>query len=82
MAFGRPVVAFDLHEHHNTAGDAAVYVAGNDEERLAIELRNLIGNGERRRSMERTGRQRFRDSLAWENSEKTLIESYRQLLEV
>jgi glycosyltransferase involved in cell wall biosynthesis len=80
LAFGRPVVAFDLREHRNTAADAAVYIKDNNEEQMAIEIRNLLTDQDRRHRMGATARERFREMLAWENSEKVLIASYRLLL--
>jgi glycosyltransferase involved in cell wall biosynthesis len=79
MAFGRAIVAFDLREHHNTAGDAAVYIADNSEKQLAAEIRALTIDEERRCRLGIAARQRFRKILAWENSEEVLVGSYRRL---
>jgi exopolysaccharide biosynthesis WecB/TagA/CpsF family protein len=79
MAFGRPIVAFDLLEHRNTATDAAIYVPGNNEKELAAKLRGLTADPDRRRQVGSSGRRRFREALAWEFSEKVLVESYRGL---
>jgi glycosyltransferase involved in cell wall biosynthesis len=81
MAFGRPIVAFDLIEHRRTAESAAVYVEGNDDAALGRAIRELLLDGERRRSMSQFARTRFREQLAWENSEQRLIATYRQLLD-
>lgn len=80
MAFGRPIVAFDLLEHRRSAGSAAVYVEANDDAALARALRHLLLDPERCRSMSLFARDRFREVLAWENSEKYLIATYRDLL--
>ena len=81
LSFGRLVVAFELCEYRNTAGDCAVYVEPNDEPAMAVAIRNLICDDERRATMSRQGRERFYDVLAWENSELELIERYRRLLD-
>lgn len=81
MAFGRPIVAFDLIEHRRSADSAAVYVEGNDEVALARAIRELLLDVERRRVMSQVARTRFRKELAWENSEKQLIATYRYLLD-
>ncbi len=81
MAFGRPIVAFDLLEHRRSAESAAVYVKGNDDAALARAIRELLLDVERRHTMSQFARGRFRDELAWENSEKQLIATYRQLLD-
>jgi len=80
MAFGRPIVAFDLLEHRRTAKSAAEYVKGNDDAALALAIRELLLDPKRRFSMSQFARNRFRKELAWENSERHLISTYRRLL--
>jgi glycosyltransferase involved in cell wall biosynthesis len=81
MTFGRPIVAFDLLEHRRSAESAAVYVEANDDAALARTIREFLFDLERRRSMSQFARARFREVLAWENSEKQLIATYRHLLD-
>ena len=81
MAFGRPIVAFDLLEHRRSAESAAVYVDANDDAALARAIRELLLDIERRHTMSQFARARFREVLAWENSEKQLIATYRYLLD-
>jgi glycosyltransferase involved in cell wall biosynthesis len=80
LAFGKPVVAFDLTEHRRTAESAAIYVSPNDEVALCDATRDLLVDEEKRRTMGREGQQRFRTQLAWENSEKALVALYSTLL--
>jgi glycosyltransferase involved in cell wall biosynthesis len=80
LAFGKPVVAFDLTENRRTAQDAAAYVKGNNHIELSITTRKLLIDERRRWQMGRRGRQRFRTHLAWENSEEELIRIYSRLL--
>ena len=80
MAFGRPIVAFDLAEHRRSAGGAAVYVAPNNDTQLGVAIRNLLLDEERRRAMGHYGQQRFCTDLAWEESEKVLVTLYSELL--
>ncbi|MHB8392084.1 MAG: glycosyltransferase family 4 protein [Acidobacteriaceae bacterium] len=82
LAFGKPVVAFDLTEHRRTALDAAEYVEPNDEVKLSTATHDLLIDKARSQDMGRRGRQRFRADLAWENSEKELIALYSRLLGV
>jgi glycosyltransferase involved in cell wall biosynthesis len=82
LAFGKPVVAFDLTEHRRTALDAAVYVEPNDEVKLSNATYELLMDEDRRRQMGQRSRLRFRTDLAWENSEKELIGLYSRLLGV
>lgn len=79
MAFGRPIVAFDLIEHRRSAELAAVYVEANNDAALARATRELLLDVERRHIMSQFARARFREELAWENSEKQLIATYRNL---
>lgn len=81
MAFGRPIVAFDLKEHRRSAEAAAVYVSENDDAALGRAIRELLLDVERRRVMSQFARTRFCEELAWENSEQRLIATYRGLLD-
>jgi glycosyltransferase involved in cell wall biosynthesis len=81
LAFGRPVVAFSLREHRNTAADCAVFVKPNDEPGMAVAIRDLLLDEERRAALSQDGQRRFREILAWENSEKELIDRYSALLD-
>ena len=48
MAFGLPVIAFDLRETRVSAGDAAVYVQPNDEHEYAKAIVTLMDDQPRR----------------------------------
>jgi glycosyltransferase involved in cell wall biosynthesis len=80
MAFGRPIVAFDLAEHRRSAGEAAVYVEPNDDTQLGVAIRDLLLDEERRQTMGHYGQHRFSTGLAWEESEKVLVALYSELL--
>jgi glycosyltransferase involved in cell wall biosynthesis len=82
LAFGKPIVAFDLLEHRRTVQDAAMYVSANDTDQFAEVLRDLLIDEPRRLSLSRLGRQRFAEFLAWDNSVPVLIQLYSDLLEV
>lgn len=80
MAFGKPIVAFDLAEHRHSAGEAALYVEPNDDTQLGIAIRDLLLDEGRREAMGRYGQNRFRTELAWEESENVLVHLYEELL--
>ena len=80
LAFGKPVVAFDLTEHRRTAQNAAEYVEPNNDLKLSAATRELLIDEDRRLEMGRVGQERFRVHLAWEKSEKALTALYSQLL--
>jgi glycosyltransferase involved in cell wall biosynthesis len=79
MAFGRPIVAFDLVEHRRSAGEAAVYVMPNDDTQLGTAIHDLLLDEERRQAMGHYGQERFRKDLAWEESETVLLKLYSEL---
>jgi glycosyltransferase involved in cell wall biosynthesis len=80
MAFGRPVVAFDLKEHRRSAQEAAIYIPGNDIARFSQGMRELLEDEQRRHAMAAFAKARFQDMLAWEISEQRLIAFYDALL--
>ena len=80
LAFGKPVVAFDLTEHRRTAEGAAEYVEPNNDIKLSVATRELLLDEDRRLEMGRRGQERFRAHLAWEKSERELIALYSRLL--
>ena len=51
MAYGKPIVAFDLKETRFSAGDAAIYVRPNEEAEFAKTVAQLMGQPELRRKM-------------------------------
>jgi glycosyltransferase involved in cell wall biosynthesis len=79
MALGKPVVAFDLHEHRVTAGDAAVYVPHNSERGMAEAIARLMDDPDQRDRLGRTGRSRIEQQLAWSYSVPALLEAYEAL---
>ena len=80
MAFGLPVVAFDLHETRVSAGPAAMYVEPNLVDRYAEAIVELIDNPTRRAEMGTIGRQRVEDELAWSHQRKAYVSVFDRLL--
>jgi glycosyltransferase involved in cell wall biosynthesis len=62
MAFGRPIVAFDLVEHRRSAREAAVYVEPNNDTQLGIAIRDLLLDENRRQAMGRYAKHRSAQS--------------------
>jgi glycosyltransferase involved in cell wall biosynthesis len=81
MAFGLPVVAFDLRETRVSAGDAAAYATPNDVHELTRVLVDLIEDEPRRRSMGAAGRARVEQELAWGHQAARYLGVYENLVE-
>jgi glycosyltransferase involved in cell wall biosynthesis len=81
MSLGKPIVAFDLNEHRNTAQDAALYAKPNDEMDFAKKIAYLIDNPDRREELGQFGRKRIVEQLAWPHQARQLIEGYQTFVE-
>ena len=81
MAFGLPVVAFDLTETRVSAGDAALYATPNRVEDFARAIVALVDDGERRAAMGSYGRARVEDELAWRHSRRAYVDVYRAIID-
>ncbi len=80
MAFELPVVAFDLRETRVSAGEAAVYVRPNDEQKYAEAIVALLDDEPRRSLMAKAGRVRVEQELAWSHQERAYLDVYRHLI--
>jgi glycosyltransferase involved in cell wall biosynthesis len=65
MAFGLPVVAFDLKETRVSAGEAAAYVESGDVAAYARAIVDLLDNADKREVMGSIGRLRIAEELGW-----------------
>jgi glycosyltransferase involved in cell wall biosynthesis len=80
MAFGLPVVLYDLTEGRRSAGDAALYARNDDPEDFALKLRTLLDSESLRAELGVRGRKRIEEELNWENEERALLEAYKAAL--
>ena len=80
MAFGLPVVAFDLRETRVSAADAAVYATPNEVDDLVRLLVSLIDDGARRQKMGTAGRVRVERELSWNHQAARYLGVYDQLV--
>ncbi|MFZ4516277.1 MAG: glycosyltransferase family 4 protein [Acidimicrobiia bacterium] len=81
MAFGLPVVAFDLHETRVSAGEAAVYVARDDPSFYARAIVGLLDDPLQRERMGRAARQRVETVLAWPIQARYYVEALTRCME-
>ncbi|WP_299026744.1 glycosyltransferase family 4 protein [uncultured Thermanaerothrix sp.] len=82
MAFGKPIVAFDLKETRFSAQEAAVYAHPNDVEEFANLINELLCDEPRRIRMGEAGRRRVEEFLSWEHSVPFLLSAYASLFRI
>jgi glycosyltransferase involved in cell wall biosynthesis len=80
MAYGRPVVLFDLTEGRHVAGDAALYASPNDPGDFAEKIMELLDSESLRRQLGERGRRRLEASFNWEREKQVLLDAYRTAL--
>lgn len=80
MALGKPVVAYDLTENRVSAGPAALYAEPGRPPALAAALLRLAREDGLAKRVGDAGRERIKQSLAWEYSEAALASAYETLL--
>jgi glycosyltransferase involved in cell wall biosynthesis len=79
MAVGKPVVSFDLPEHHYSAQGGALYARPNDELDFARQLASLIDQPDQRKRLGEAGLERIKNVLAWEHQADALQKMYATL---
>ena len=80
MAYGRPVVLFDLTEGRRSAADAALYARPNDPVDFAEQILKLLDSESLRRQLGEIGHKRIQESLNWEVERKALLAAYEKAL--
>jgi glycosyltransferase involved in cell wall biosynthesis len=79
MAYGKPIVTFDLKETRYSAQEAAIYVEPNDERNFALAISKLMDDPALQARMGAFGRTRVERELQWSCVGKNLAEAYRVL---
>jgi glycosyltransferase involved in cell wall biosynthesis len=79
MAYGKPIVSFDLKETRYSAQDAALFVPCNDELAFAKATAQLMDDAALREKMGRFGRQRVERDLQWSVVSRNLVAAYDSL---
>ncbi len=80
MAFGLPVVLYDLTEGRRSADDAALYAQPNDPKDFARQMLALLDSEELRRTLGARGRKRIEESLNWDIEKHELLKAYETAL--
>ena len=65
MAYGKPIVSFDLKETRFSAQTAALFVPPNDEVAFAKAIMTLMDDPGLRQTMGQFGRRRVENDLQW-----------------
>jgi glycosyltransferase involved in cell wall biosynthesis len=73
MAFGLPVVAFDLKETRVSAGPAATYIPSGDVAAYARAIVELLDDDNKRKGMGQAGRLRIEEELGWSHQRDAYI---------
>jgi glycosyltransferase involved in cell wall biosynthesis len=76
MAFGLPIVLFDLKEGRRVAGPAALYAAPNDPVDFATQVTKLLNSNELRQRLGTCGRKRIEEGLNWDSEKMVLLRAY------
>ncbi len=79
MAFGVPIVAFDVQETRVMGEGAGALVRPADVEAYARDLVALLDDSERRAQLGEVGRMRVQTELSWERQSDVYLELMRRL---
>jgi glycosyltransferase involved in cell wall biosynthesis len=80
MAYGIPVVLYDLTEGRRSAADGALYAKDRDTDDFAAKVLTLLDSDTLRTLTGARGRKRIEDNLNWENEKQALLETYEVAL--
>ena len=80
MAFGKPIVQFDVREGRVSAGLASLYARANDAQDFAEKIAELLDDPERRAAMGAFARSRVEAHLSWRTQAPALLAAYEHAL--
>jgi glycosyltransferase involved in cell wall biosynthesis len=81
MAYGLPIVLYDLTEGRRSAGDAALYARANFPEDFAAQIMKLLDSEPLRKKLGDRGRMRIEDGLNWGVEKQSLLRAYSTALQ-
>jgi glycosyltransferase involved in cell wall biosynthesis len=79
MAFGKPMVQFEVVEGRFSAGDSSLYARPNDPIDMADKIEQLLDSDDERARMGAFGLARMASDLAWEHQAPKLVAAYTRL---
>ena len=80
MAFGLPIVLYDLAEGRRSANGAALYANANDPVHFALQVGRLLDSERLRQQLGSNGRERILAGMNWEVEKDRLLEAYETAL--
>ena len=80
MAYGLPVVLYDLAEGRQSAGCAALYARGNDPVDFGDQIVKLLDSPSLRGRLGAVGRNRIVGGLNWDFQKQIFLEAYQTAL--
>jgi len=80
MAFGLPIVLYDLTEGRRAAAEAALYARPGDTEDFAQKILRILDSESLRHELGARGRRRVEESLNWEIEKRSLLAAYAAAL--
>lgn len=80
MAFGKPIVQFEVTEGRYSAGEASLYAKPNDPVDMAAKITDLLADPALRASMGQSGRERVEDRFSWSHQVRPLVAAYQRAL--
>lgn len=80
MAFGKPVVLYDLKEGRSTLGDGALYARPNDTSDFADKIETLLESDTLRKTLGERGRERVEEELNWGVQRARLVEAFAKVV--
>jgi glycosyltransferase involved in cell wall biosynthesis len=80
MAYGRPVVSYDLKEGRRTLGNGALYARPNDPCDFGDKIETLLASESLRTTLGESGRRRVKEGLNWQVQSAKLVAAFEDLL--
>jgi len=80
MAYGKPVVSYDLKEGRRTLGNGALYARPNDPCDFGDKIETLLDSESLRTTLGESGRTRVEEGLNWQVQSAKLVTAFDDLL--
>ena len=82
MAFGKPIVQYDLKEGKFSARKASLYAKNTDVKDFAEKILWLLDNEKEAKAMGKFGQERVSKELSWDFEKPKLLSAYQKILNI